>query len=1180
MSNFTNLRNSYMYGKSHRKNNYFQNYKNFENSLDDPIFTGFTISIDTITSPLFFGNYEDNDGLKGRIEENIEAAYKNTLNDSYTITASKVKDKFTNNANIGYGLQEIVFGDELLYGAADYIYMVDNITTGSSDTSSNYDIDSIDLTNAKFEQIEGITEFNPTDDITPENIDNLIQKTQEDLETNIELLNRIDKRIDEVNKSIVDEYNEIISKYNDFQKKVSKKETYQNRLKQLKILLTSAIRENNTFKKDEANNDIGSLISQCQAITSNGLSVFYISNKNKSVEDLAKEYALFDSNNNSLLESNDYVSQESLTTEIGSNKNEFAEKLKLPPTHVPDIGMSLEEAYKQIKNNPSEYEKQQMLVDELKQKLDYYKSITFPETTTNTESTETPNVDVEPVQTAQQNNQYEERTASNNVPQTVKDIVGFTSDMIKITESFPYMFINVDGLDAAYKKYYQVKDPYYGSGDDRITIECLETLDMKMSAMFNKYFNAVYDRQYRRERVPINLRRFNCSIFVHDIRNFREALERENSKFAIDSNGDNTQSKILEVALNYLSVVEFKFFDCEIDPEVTGSIFENISNDNPSSDFIKTKFCFKYGNCVINFLPFGDLYSNYSYTGKTVNKPQIQEVITSDKDILEKTPTSKTDRLGKISMTNTPYDFGEHTDYRRYWDKSALGNVNNDDYKDYIKRDHPTAVDDFIKNQYSNMFANNSVGMIQQASTELDNALHRTILGISASVGAPPTTIADALGVGYLNGSWYNRPDLPKHTEIGNVNDNLGGESTLSPTSTTESLDDLKDSINPQKPSTDLGEINMSGIKKNNTDFIINPNDDNPSSTGVTGDISGDIDMTGNKTGDTSDLGEINVSGDSKGVLDDISGDIDMNGKQTGNTDSLDKLNMSGNQTGDTSNLGNTYPDIDISGQYDNLGQYDMNGNILDNTSKIGQLDVSGDSTGNTDSLGELNMSGNIIDDTLEIGQLVVTGNQTGTTDTLGQYDMTGKELGLTDSLGQYDMTANPNGEYDNLGQYDMTGDSTGNTSDLGKFDLSGKSSSNTESLGKFNLTGKTKENTNNLGQFDMSVKSNGRYEDLGQYDLSSKSSDETKELGQYDLSSKVKEVSQNLGQYEMSQSSNKEYKELGKYNHKESVETTTSIGQYDLSGKQTGETSDLGSTISNNITDSEFDNLGNVFMK
>lgn len=177
-------------------------------------------------------------------------------------------------------------------------------------------------------------------------------------------------------------------------------------------------------------------------------------------------------------------------------------------------------------------------------------------------------------------------------PQTVLDMLGFISGMKKMTMEYPYIMKSISGLDIAYNKHYGIKDPYLGSGDDKITLTCIESLDLRVSSMFNRYFNAVYDRQYRRERVPVNLRRFNCSIYVHDVRNFI-------SKMRV---GSILENRILELTDMYFGVIEFRFYDCEIVPEETGNIFNDISNEAPS-EMIKTNFTFTYGNCVVNFVP-------------------------------------------------------------------------------------------------------------------------------------------------------------------------------------------------------------------------------------------------------------------------------------------------------------------------------------------------------------------------------------------------------------------------------------------------------------------------------------------------------------------------------------------------------------------------------------------------
>ena len=180
-------------------------------------------------------------------------------------------------------------------------------------------------------------------------------------------------------------------------------------------------------------------------------------------------------------------------------------------------------------------------------------------------------------------------------PQTVFDMLGFISGMKKMTREYPYVIQGISGLDAAYNKNYGVKDPYLGSGDDKITLTCWESVDLRVSSMFNRYFNAVYDRQYRRERVPINLRRFNCTIYVHDVRNFFTKYRKKTAP-----------NRIIELTDMYHSVIEFRFYDCEIVPEETGNIFNAVSNEAPS-EMAKTNFTFTYGNCIVNFVPASEV---------------------------------------------------------------------------------------------------------------------------------------------------------------------------------------------------------------------------------------------------------------------------------------------------------------------------------------------------------------------------------------------------------------------------------------------------------------------------------------------------------------------------------------------------------------------------------------------
>ena len=383
------------------------------------------------------------------------------------------------------------------------------------------------------------------------------------------------------------------------------------------------------------------------------------------------------------------------------------------------------------------------------------------------------------------------------VPQTVYDMLGFINGMRKLTTEYPYVLQTITGLDEAYKKYFDAKEPYQGSGEGKISIDCLEYIDMRITSMFNKYFNAVYDHRYKRERVPINLRRFQCSIFVHDIRNFRKSVQR----LIGEVDEESYISNIALMAINYLSAIEFKFFDCEIIPEETGGIFDNVTN-LPNNDMRSTKFTFKYGNCVINFLPFEDL-KKYQPTSSEI--PEVEDNYKSEQFKNEKGQILS--RFNKSVNEDESKNLVRPDDgnFRRWFDNSPVGNVNNNDYRDYVRRDSSVAVDDYYKSEMVNDFALNSLVDKNKQLTEMDDTLRRIVVGISASTGIPVKGVTDALNIGFID-PILNRQDLdtPIAKNLGNVNN-----SKIINTQTTEYIGKFTktEERNPEIV-TDLGNVN------------------------------------------------------------------------------------------------------------------------------------------------------------------------------------------------------------------------------------------------------------------------------------------------------------------------------------------------------------------------------------
>ena len=100
--------------------------------LEDPLFTSFTFDIDFNTSPLFYTIYDyDNDhievgGLADRIELALDEMHCNMeiIDQGYDILPL-MSASFSDGSKLGFGIQQNVYLDQPLYGATEYIYMVD-----------------------------------------------------------------------------------------------------------------------------------------------------------------------------------------------------------------------------------------------------------------------------------------------------------------------------------------------------------------------------------------------------------------------------------------------------------------------------------------------------------------------------------------------------------------------------------------------------------------------------------------------------------------------------------------------------------------------------------------------------------------------------------------------------------------------------------------------------------------------------------------------------------------------------------------------------------------------------------------------------------------------------------------------------------------------------------------------
>lgn len=803
-SNTTNLSTTYMYGNPSSKGsiNFYSHSRNAENTIDDPIFTGFTMVIDKEHSPLFFtgtgDNYESAESLRGRgstdladkIETRLEQMNKYHVQgntDSYEINTMSVKGEISDGISAGYGLQDKYYLENVLYGATDYIYMVDKTTISAyGDSLGVSDLGSGTPNNTSvYAQTNQIIEETITDEYGTEyTLDalneqsDLLTTINDDGNDNQKEHTKNEQERDDAKQAYENEKEGGDKSLTELKNDLKKKEdAYESDLKTVQETLKSyqdemqtqeRILQNNPANTDASTkiNDIKEEFEKFKESVKEKFKNIDITFNNPDVTDAVKNISTDIYNQikyaleciNTKIET--YKAAKDISKDIADLKDKIAKKETvlyggpgLSEGSATDD--SLYGKYRAAKNKAnndaySSVEEQKRSLENAKD--NYMDTTTYNEIqsqkttiTNNLPSTDSADYASETDYSSAMESARNSREVY-DAPQTVYDMLGFIAGMKSLTEEYPYIMQTVSGLDEAYKKYFSMKDPYQGSGDDKITITCFESLDLRVSSMFNKYLNAAYDRQYKRERLPVNLRRFTCSIFVHDIRNFRHALAGLGNEFAEKTLGDDAKSFITEVALNYVSAVEFKFFDCEIVPEETGSIFDSVANDN-AGDMKKTNFTFTYGNCIINFLPFADLKKYYKSTGSDKKDTEYKDVFkSSDFDgmrtnVSQETVDTYQSRINGVSSG----------DFRMWFDKSELGNVNNNDYRDYVRKDSSVAVNDYYKSTMVNNFALNSVVDKNKQLTEMDDALRRIVVGVSASTGLSTSKTVDALDLGFVS---------------------------------------------------------------------------------------------------------------------------------------------------------------------------------------------------------------------------------------------------------------------------------------------------------------------------------------------------------------------------------------------------------------------------------------------
>lgn len=124
----------------------------------------------------------------------------------------------------------------------------------------------------------------------------------------------------------------------------------------------------------------------------------------------------------------------------------------------------------------------------------------------------------------------------------------FTWMLSRISNDFPWFFKNISGLDGLWKWGFMTPEGSTQNEPITLTVQCYETVDLRMTALADLYRKATRDRRFFRELLTMDKKRFNMTILVGEARNLRTFVDSGTTDW-----------------LNHVSAIAFRCLDCEFD---------------------------------------------------------------------------------------------------------------------------------------------------------------------------------------------------------------------------------------------------------------------------------------------------------------------------------------------------------------------------------------------------------------------------------------------------------------------------------------------------------------------------------------------------------------------------------------------------------------------------------------
>lgn len=131
----------------------------------------------------------------------------------------------------------------------------------------------------------------------------------------------------------------------------------------------------------------------------------------------------------------------------------------------------------------------------------------------------------------------------------------FVNGLLEIQEKYPYIFKKISGIDSL-----EQFNANQGQRlkDAKITLTCIEGLNLKIRTLFEMYRKAAWDDEYQRWILPENMREFKMIIYVFERRVFHDAV-------AYNRNNKTETAFVYSTLNGDLPVKAFECCPCEFE---------------------------------------------------------------------------------------------------------------------------------------------------------------------------------------------------------------------------------------------------------------------------------------------------------------------------------------------------------------------------------------------------------------------------------------------------------------------------------------------------------------------------------------------------------------------------------------------------------------------------------------